>query len=75
MKTTRDGALVVALRTGPMRSTLETLSGQPGGGLIGYNDHWRHIATARSTDQGKTWDWANRHFLFRWDMMAEMHSP
>jgi hypothetical protein len=125
----RDGALVVALRTGPKRSTLEA-SGQPVGGLIGYNDHWRRITTARSVDggttwtdhqvhfrfgkthsemitlpngdilltyavrigeldgrpyhgieavlshdNGKTWDWANRHFLFRWDMMAAMHSP
>ena len=126
----RDGALVVALRTGPKATTLEALSGDREDHLVGYNDHWRRITTARSSDDGKTWtdhqvhfrfgkthselltlpdgnilltyaarigeldglpyhgieavlsrddgrtwDWANRYFLFRWDMMASMHSP
>lgn len=113
-----DGALVVALRTGPSP------------GYPDYSDHWRRIITARSTDNGKTWtdaqfyfrcgkvhadlltlpngdilmtyatrmgeldgqvyhgieavlshdhgktwDWANRYYLFRWAMMTSMHSP
>ena len=28
-----------------------------------------------SRDNGKTWDWANRYYLFRWDMHQSMHSP
>ncbi len=125
----RDGALVAALRTGPKRSTLDALTGATDA-MIGYNDHWRRITTARtmddgktwtdhqvhfrwgkthnemitlpngdilltyaarigeldgrayhgieavlSHDNGKTWDWPNRYYLFRWDMMAAMHSP
>ncbi len=114
----KDGALVVALRTGQAEGYPE------------YNDHWRRIRTARSTDDGKTWtdmqvyfkygkvhsdlltlpngdilnvyatrigeldghvyhgieavlshdhgktwDWPNRYYLFRWAMMGSMHSP
>ncbi len=125
----RDGALVAALRTGPQRSVLDALAGTTDS-LIGYNDHWRRITTARtiddgetwtdhqvhfrwgkthselitlpngdilltyavrsgeldgqayhgieavlSHDNGKTWDWPNRYYLFRWDMMVSMHSP
>ena len=126
----RDGALVVTLRTGPRPALLKATLGSTSSHLIGYNDSWRRLTTARTTDDGKTWtdyqvhfrfgkthtellmlpnghilltyaariaeldgriyrgieavisrdhgktwDWANRYYLFRWDMHQSMHSP
>ena len=125
-----DGALVVSLRTGPTPTLFNALSGKISKHLIGYNDSWRRLTTARTTDGGKTWtdyqvhfrfgkthselltlpngdilltyaarigeldgqiyrgieavlshdngkswDWANRYYLFRWPMHQGMHSP
>ena len=33
------------------------------------------IEAVLSHDHGKTWDWANRYYLFRWNMQSAMHSP
>ena len=33
------------------------------------------IEAVLSHDNGKTWDWANRYYLFRWNMQSAMHSP
>ena len=125
-----DGALVVALRSGPRPALLGALSDHPPAHMVGYNDSWRRLTTARTTDggrtwtdyqvhfrfgkthselitlpngdilltyaariaeldgriyrgieavishdNGKTWDWSNRYYLFRWDMHQSMHSP
>jgi hypothetical protein len=36
---------------------------------------YRGIEAVISHDNGKTWDWSNRYYLFRWDMHQSMHSP
>lgn len=48
----KDGALVVALRTGQDPRWKE------------YSDHWRRITTARSEDNGKTWTDHQVHFRY-----------
>lgn len=47
-----DGAMVVALRTAQAP------------GYLNYNDHWRRITTARSTDNGQTWTDHQVHFKY-----------
>ena len=49
---TKDGALVVALRTS-----------QPPD-YPAYSDHWRRITTARSVDEGNTWTDHQVHFRY-----------
>lgn len=48
----QDGALVAALRT-------DQLEGYPS-----YNDGWRRITTARSTDNGRSWTSYQVHFKY-----------
>ena len=38
-------------------------------------EKYQGIEAVLSHDNGKTWDWRNRFYLFRWNMMPAMHSP
>ena len=33
------------------------------------------IEAVISRDHGKTWNWAQRYYLYRWSIHASMHSP
>ena len=71
----------VYLNNGKVHSDLITL---PNGDIlltyavrIGELDgeKYQGIEAVLSHDNGKTWDWQNRFYLFRWNMMPAMHSP
>ncbi len=78
-KTWEDG--IVYFDYGVVHSDLLTL---PNGDIvmtyavrIGELDGcvYHGIEAVISHDHGKTWDWANRYYLFRWNMHESTHSP